>query len=252
MLDAWFPFQAFKQFPPFPVVDLHWESTPRLSEPAGWDCAVRQRGHGEFIFWVRAAQKVAFTLRLQRVGKSGTPETSVTVVTPSGERNSLSKLTGEGEKAYTFQAGQAGPHRLVCEPGNSTVQIISCNLPICLYSEQAPFHLLGTTGAVYFCVPAGVQEFAVRISGEGEGESVRATVYDAAGRTVGEEDSIQAHQFLLHHPSTAGTEIWRLQLAKPSQGIVEDYYVQLQGIPPLLATRPEALPGVPTSGYSTP
>jgi hypothetical protein len=31
-------------------------------------------------------------------------------------------------------------------------------------------------------------------------------------------------------------------LGKPSQGVIEDYYVQLQGIPPILVTHPEALP----------
>jgi hypothetical protein len=134
-------------------------------------------------------------------------------------------------------------HRIVCEPGNSTVQVVSCNLPLSLYSERAPFHLLGMTGDVYFCVPAGVQEFGIRVSGGGEGESARAAVYDAAGQKVGEQDNIQGHQFLLRRPSTAVAEIWRLQLARPAQGVLEDYYVLLQGIPPILATHPEAIPG---------
>ncbi len=167
---------------------------------------------------------------------------SVAIVTPSGEHSSLPKMTGDGEKSYTFQAAQAGPYRLVCEPGNSTTQVVSCNLPIGLYSERAPFHLLGTTGDVYFCVPAGVQEFGIRVSGGGEGESVKAAVYDAADQKVGEQDNIDGRQFLLQRPAPGDTEIWRLQLLKPSQGVIEDYYVQLQGIPPILATRPEALP----------
>jgi hypothetical protein len=122
------------------------------------------------------------------------------------------------------------------------VQVVSCNLPLCLYSERAPFHLLGTAGDVYFCVPAGVTEFGIRVNGEGEGESVKAAVYDAANQKVGEQDNIESHQFVPRRPATAGTEIWRLQLTRPSRGIIEDYHVQLQGLPPLLATRPEALP----------
>jgi hypothetical protein len=242
-LDAWFPFQAFKQFPPFDMTKLCWEpAQPQPQPPEGWNCAVRQRGHGEFILWAQVGQEVAFTLGLKRVGKNGTPEMSVAIVTPSGERNNLPKMIGEGQKPYTFPAAQAGPYRLVCEPGSSTVQVVSCNLPIGLYSERAPFHVLGATGDLYFCVPARVQEFAVRISGGGEGESVKAVVYDATGRQVGEQDNIDGHQFLLHHSATAGTEVWRLQLGKPSQGVIEDYYVQLQGIPPILVTHPEALP----------
>jgi CubicO group peptidase (beta-lactamase class C family) len=209
---------------------------------------VRQRGHGEYILWAQAGQEIAFTLGLQRVGKSTTPQMSVDVVAPSGERASLPKMTGAGEKSYSFPAKQAGPYRIVCEAGTSTVQVVSCNLPVGLYSERAPFHLLGPAGDVYFCVPAGVLEFGVRVSGGGEGESVKAVICDAAGAknlspVRDEKDNIDGHQFLFHRPPTADTEIWRLQLVKPSQGVLEDYYVQLQGIPPILATRPEALLG---------
>ncbi len=242
-LDAWFPFQAFKEFPPFNMADLCWEAIPPASQPQpDWNCTARQRGHGEFILWAQAGQEIAFTLGLKRVGQSGTPEMSVAVITPSGERNSLPRITDEGQRPYTFQAGQAGLHRLVCEPGAGTVQVIYSNLPISLYSERAPFHLLGATGDLYFCVPAGVTEFGIRVSGAGEGESVKAAVYNPDGQKVGEEDNIEGHQFLLHRPPAAETETWRLQLAKPSQGIVEDHYVRLQGIPPILATHPDALP----------
>ena len=242
-LDAWFPFQAFKQFPPFSMAGLRWEPRQRQSQPpTGWSCPVRQRGRGEFAFWAEAGQEVAFTLALKRVGKTGTPEMSVALIAPSGAQSNVPKVQDEGERQYTFQVSQDGLHRIACEPGNSTVQVVSGNLPISLYSERAPFHLLGTTGDVYFCVPAGVKEFGIRVSGGGEGEGVKAAVYDAAGQKVGEQDNIEGHQFLLQRPSAAETEIWRLQLAKPSQGVLEDYYVQLQGIPPILATYPEALP----------
>jgi len=240
-LDAWFPFQAFKPFPPFSVADLRWEPREAQSQRE-WSCRVRQRGHGEFLLWAEAGQEIAFTLGLKRVGKTGTPEMSVAIVTPAGERHNLPKMTGEGEQSYTFRAEQAGPHRIVCGPGSSTVHVVSCNCPVTLYSQRAPFHLLGAAGDVYFCVPAGVEEFAIRISGGGEGENAKAVVYDAAGQKVGEKDNIEGHQFLLHRPATAGTEIWRLQLARPAQGVIEDYYVQLQGLPPLLATQPDALP----------
>lgn len=242
-LDAWFPFQAFKPFPPFRMADWRWEPPQPQSQPqAGWSCTARQRGQGEFIVWARAGQEIAFALALRRVGRTGTPEMSVAVVTPSGQRTGLAKMTDEGEKAYTFQAAQAGLYHIVCDSGAGTVQVTACNLPISMYAERAPFHLLGATGDLYFCVPPGVSEFAVRVSGAGEGESVKAVVHDAAGRQLDERDNIEGHQFLVHRPSTAGFEIWRLQLLKPSQGVIEDHYVQLQGIPPILATHPEALP----------
>jgi hypothetical protein len=242
-LDEWFPFQAFKQFPPFNMAALNWQWTlPEAQPQSGWNCAVRQRGHGEFMFWADAGQEITFTLELKRVGKSSAPETSVTVRTPSGELKSLSKMTDEGKQAYTFKVTQAGPHRIVCESGRSTVQVVSSNLSISLYSERATFHLLGRAGDLYFCVPVGVEEFGVRLNDAGGSENVRVAVYDADDRKVGEKDNIEGHQFLLHRSRPTETEIWRLQFSKPSQGIIEDYYVHLQGIPPFLATHPEALP----------
>ena len=242
-LDEWFPFQSFKQFPHFNMADLNWQwALPEAQPQLGWNCAVRQRDHSEFMFRADAGMEITFTLELKRVGKSTTPEASVIVMSPLGERKSLPKMTGEGKQQYTFKATQAGTHRIVCEPGRSTVQVVASNLPISLYSERAPFHLLGSTGDAYFCVPAGVEEFGVRLTGGGERENVKATVYDAAGRKVGEKDNIKGHQFLLYRAQPTETEVWRLQLSKPSQGVIEDYYVQLQGIPPVLATRPDALP----------
>jgi hypothetical protein len=242
LLDQWLPFQAFKQFPPFRMEDWHWETAaPEPNAQDGWSCAVRQRGHGEFGFLAEPGQEIAFTLGLQRVGRTGTPKMAVAVLAPSGERSDMPEMAGEGQRDYEYRAAETGLHRILCEPGASTARVLSSKHPVVLYSERAPFHLLGTTGDLYFCVPAGIREFGIRISGGGEGENARATVYDPAGRKVAEQDNIEGHQFLLQPPSTRRTEIWQLQMAKPSQGVIEDYFLQLQAIPPLLATGPEAV-----------
>lgn len=242
LLDQWFPFQAFKQFPPFPMGNWHWETgVPEPNTQDGRSCAVRQRGHGEFGFLAESGQEIAFTLGLQRVGRTGTPQMAVAVLAPSGERSDMPEMRGEGQKDYEYRVAETGLHRIVCEAGTGTTQVVSSNCPVALYSKQAPFHLLGTTGNLYFCVPAGIREFGIRISGGGERENAKAVLYDPAGRKVAEEDNIEGHQFLLQRPSAAGTEIWRLQMAKPSQGVIEDYYVHLQAIPPILATSPETV-----------
>ena len=57
-----------------------------------------------------------------------------------------------------------------------------------------------------------------------------------------EKDNIgQAHQFLAAPKGSPQGEIWSLRFDKPSAGVLEDFYVQLQGIPPLLSPTREGL-----------
>ena len=73
---------------------------------------------------------------------------------------------------------------------------------------------------------------------------VKATIRDASGRVVQEKDNIdQAHQFVLERNGSAPGEIWSLTLDRPGSGVLEDYYVQLQGLPPVLAGSRETLLG---------
>lgn len=242
LLDKWLPFQAFKEFPPFRVTEHRWEAiTSGHSNRDDWSCRVRQRGDSTFIFRAQAGQEITLTLELMRVGKTGTPQMRVAIVTPSGQRSDMPEMTGEGERSYEYQVSETGLHRIICEPGPNTVQVLSSSLPIALYSERAPFHLLGTTGDLYFCVPVGVDEFGIRVNGGGEGESLKVGVFNAEGQEIDEKDNIKGHQFIIHRSSMMKAEIWRLKVAKPSQGIIEDYYIQLQGIAPILATCPEAV-----------
>ena len=51
-----------------------------------------------------------------------------------------------------------------------------------------------------------------------------------------EADSIfETRQFVATPLNAANGEIWSLRLDKPATGILEDFYVQLQGIPPELS-----------------
>ena len=146
------------------------------------------------------------------------------------------------ETPYEFTATETGAHRIVCEPKNFVATVNSPTHRVCIYSESASIHFLGTTGEYFFWVPAGTKEFALRISGENDAECVRAALVDPAGNQVEEKDNIaQAHQFVATPRNSAAGEIWSLRLDKPSKGVLEDFHVRLQGIPPLLSTAKESL-----------
>ena len=109
-----------------------------------------------------------------------------------------------------------------------------------VFAWSAAFHLLGTTGQFWFWVPPGTKEFGVKVSGGGGTECVKATLHDPAGTKVEAQDNIaQAHQFVAT-PKDAG-EIWSVRFDKATTGVLEDFYVQLQGVPPLLSSTRKGL-----------
>ncbi len=84
------------------------------------------------------------------------------------------------------------------------------------------------------------RELALKVWGDNSGERVKAALLDPSGKTVREQDSILGEQFIAR-PTSAGDEVWSLRMDRPSQGVLEDFHVQLQGAAPLLAPSPATL-----------
>jgi hypothetical protein len=119
--------------------------------------------------------------------------------------------------------------------------IVSSSHPVSLTGDGQSVDLIGTQGQLFFWVPAGATEFAVRVVGEG-GEGIKTGLYDATGKLVEEKDDISAmHQFLATLPQPSTGEVWSLRLAKATNLYLEDYHVDLRGLPPLLAPSKEAV-----------
>jgi len=237
-LAEWMPHTVFKRFPQFPTKGLCYE--PVSATPKFVRCTARIRGPSEWLLWAEAGQEVAFTVQIRRVGKGEAKPSPVSIVSPSGKTKKLK--SAEGEASYTFTASETGGHKIVCDPGKWTATVNSATHRVCLYSESARFHFLSTTGDYYFWVPPGTKDFAVKVSGEGDGERVKAALRDPEGNTVEEKDNIAAaHQFVARPKRETGGEIWSLRLDKPSASAMEDFHVQLQGIPPVLSPTKESL-----------
>jgi len=243
LIAQWMPFRVFKRFSRFDFAPAKCE--PAFPEarpaPAARNFA-RQRGLSEWLLWAEAGDPVAFSVQVRPVGKGDLKPAAVSLISPSGKSVKMPAAQGEKETAYAFKAAERGAYRVVCDPRNWTATVNSTSAPVCLYSTNASFHLLGTVGQFYFWVPAGTKEFGVKVSGGGGTECVKASILDPIGNVVEERDNLgQAHQFLAAPRNPADGEIWTLRLAKPSSGVLEDVHVQLQGIPPLLAPAREGL-----------
>jgi hypothetical protein len=242
LLNEWFPQQAFKVFPKFEVKGAKFVPLfPDAKFPQGVSSTARLRGVAEFLVWANAGEKVAFTLKVLPVGKVEVRPAKVAITTPSGKVIGMKDAVAERDNDYEFVADETGAFRITCDAGNATVTLSKCTHRFCLFAGEGTFHFLGTVGEFFFLVPKGVREFGVKVMGGDGTELVKVTVRDEVGRVVAERDNIALWQFAITRENEESDEIFSIKFERPSIGILEDFFVQLQGIPPLLAPVREAL-----------
>lgn len=239
----WMPHRSFKQIARFETKELRFEPvSPGAKLHANPPSRAKQRGLSEWLLWAAAGDKVTFSVAVRVVGKAEPRPAEVSLISPSGKLTKLQPAEGNQETAYEFTPAETGTHKIVCEPRSFTACVNSSTHPVCLYSESASMHFLGTTGEYFFWVPPGTKEFGIRVSGESEAECVKAALFNAAGTKIEEKDRIaQAHQFLGAPSHPAEGEVWSIRFDKASTGVLEDFHVRMQGIPPVLAHAKERL-----------
>ena len=242
LLNEWFPQQAFKVFPKFEVKGAKFVPLfPDAKFPQGVSSAARLRGVAEFLVWANAGEKVAFTLKVLPVGKVEVRPVKLAITMPSGKVIGMKDAIAERDNDYEFVADETGAFRITCDAGNATVTLSKCTHRFCLFAGEGTFHFLGTVGEFFFLVPKGVREFGVKVMGGDGTELVKVTVRDGVGRVVAERDNIALWQFAITRENEESDEIFSVKFERPSIGVLEDFFVQLQGIPPLLAPVREAL-----------
>lgn len=242
LINEWFPQQAFKVFPKFEVKGAKFVPLfPDAKFPQGVSSTARLRGVAEFLVWANAGEKVAFTLKVLPVGKVEVRPAKLAITTPSGKVIGMKDAVAERDNDYEFVADETGAFRITCDAGNATITLSKCTHRFCLFAGEGIFHFLGTVGEFFFIVPKGVREFGVKVMGGDGTELVKVTVRDGVGQIVAERDNIALWQFAITRENEESDEIFSVKFERPSIGVLEDFFVQLQGIPTLLAPVREAL-----------
>ena len=200
------------------------------------------RDKAAYVLWAEQGQTVRFAVRYSHYAYYTGSPIPVIVTGPSGTELKRAEATIDQQTEVAFTAPETGLYRVYCEPGANYVQTAGSSHPMALDLEGAPAGLLSTVGRFYFFVPPGTKEFGVVVRGGDPGEMVKAGVYDPAGKLVAEEDSIAGrHQFVVSPAAEARGKVWSVRLDRPTQGAMEDFSVELQGVPPFLAGSPEAV-----------
>jgi len=242
-IDAWMPQRAFQRIPPFDAKGVRY--VPAFPEaPAAFravsGCTLRRSP--VYLLWAEAGRPAEFTLSTRAVGKSLPKTVPVRLISPAGKEKRLADARGGEPTPYSFTPEATGAWRIACQTGGARVEVLSTTNRVCLYAEQGLFNFLGAHGELFFWVPPGVKQCAVRLCGDSLGERVKGALYNPAGQKVDEADSIaEAHQFLVNRPTAEQGEAWSIRLGRPAVGVLEDFHLELQGIAPVLATQREAL-----------
>lgn len=227
-LAAWFPDVAAAMLPAVAIDPVR--DVPRAAAPAAtW----RLRGEADLVFRAVEGEAVGLTVRVDPIGPAP-HRIPVRVTGPSGAVALQQTAEAGADATLRFAVVEAGLHRIEAGGGPCAFRIRSATSGLCVATDLRPVHFFCSAGEYALRVPAGVGPFAVRVVGSG-GEGVKASILDPSGRVVQTQDDISRPAVLrVERSATPNDEVWRLRLERPSTLSLEDYSLQILGIPPVL------------------
>ena len=243
VLTTWMPVARERKIARFDDTGIRYQPlVPSATSVEFGPANVHLRERATFALYATASEQVTLTVRYAQVAKYYGSAMPIDIVAPSGAALPAATAAFQADTEVRFAAAETGVFSLTCAPGLNAVQIVHSSHPVCLSCKAAPPNLYSTTGEFWFWVPAKTREFGVKVYGQVAGEGVKAGLINAAGQVVEERDNITTpHLFVVERQPSRSGEAWRIRTDRPSGMILEDYYVDLFGVPPLLAATREAL-----------
>ncbi len=242
LMAEWMPFLAWKVFPHLTLDGLTLKPLVAQADPEKYAFGIAKvRSRGRFLLYASEGDEVAFTVDYFQVGSYGGKTIPVVITGPSGEEVHRAEAPFKELTEVAFTAPETGVYRIVADPGGNRLRITDCTNPLNLNGEGGAMRLISAAGDYYFWVPAATTEFAVRVAGEGTGEHIRAMLINPDGEIVDEVDNTaSAYQFEIEQPADTPGQVWIIRLAKPTAAAWEDHYLDLRGVPPIVAPSREA------------
>ena len=188
---------------------------------------IRFRGDTDFLIRVEEPGEVQLNLINRPVGKYEDLPPIVTLAGLDENEIELGRTT-----AISFRVDSPGIYRCRCSGTQSTVSIVQSSNPWGVDNSTRPLHLFHATGRFAFFIPQGTKLCALRASGAGEGERVSIAVYDPDECLIDERNDLYATDLIRLEDPILG--IWSVELKKPEIGVLEDVYIQVLGLPPVI------------------
>ncbi|WP_417849192.1 hypothetical protein [Thalassoglobus sp.] len=232
---------TFKRFPRYDTEKLDFVPvSPGKIDQAFTQTSFTQRKWGTYLIFAERDKEIKITLKHLKVGNYSGQPIQVNVVTPSEKVLKVGEVPFLSTTSLSFVAPETGLYRIPIQSGPNKFQLSSTNCPTVMSGEKARVWLISSVGDLYFYVPANTKDFGVKIFGEGM-EGIGAAILNPQGKSVWEKATIAMPEQFVGVPESDQGEIWTLRLSRPATGAMEDYFIELQGIPPFLGTNREGL-----------
>lgn len=206
------------------------------------------RGRANFVIYASEGAEVVVEMDHRPVSRRPRPAPPVRIVVSDAEGNVVhrAELSYNEETQIAFNAPTSGFYRLTGSPAGHRVTLLRSTHPVNIYTGEMPLHVRRGAGDYYFWVPAGTEEFAVSIAGRGTIERVQGELFNPAGERVAHEDNVTdegAELRFRYGPDEApdAGEVWRVRIDRPSEHRYFDQFIDLDGVPPLLAPTPDSV-----------
>ncbi|WP_417750217.1 hypothetical protein [Rosistilla oblonga] len=198
------------------------------------------RGSGTFVLFAESGTPVELKLNHSHVGNyTGTPVV-VEAIAPSGKKLPIGEVPLDTTGSLGFVAPETGIYQIPINVGPNKFSLEATNCPTVISSETGRVRFVYSSGKLFFYVPPGTKQFGVKASGDG-GEVVGLSVLNPQGKSVWQKEKISGPQQFVGVPESQQGEVWTLQISRPSSGRMEDYFIELQGLPPFMATHRDCL-----------
>ena len=237
VLGEWMPVVSIAQVPSLDIdkstlVPLVLDSPAAVTETR-WPII---RKAGDLLLYAHEGDEVSFVVNHMQLASIAGTEMPVKVIAPSGEVACETVAPFKEETTLNFVAPETGVYSMSLAAGGNRFQVRAITNPIVIDASGGPVNFVGQEKDLIFYVPEGTEEFGVRVWGQGTGEAVAARLLTPTGDVFDEVDNqFQLHQFHVQLDEPSQGEIWTLQIRKPSAIAWEDHFVDLRGVPPILA-----------------
>ena len=199
--------------------------------------SVTSRGVAKYFFQAEKSVPVVIAVRTKGYGRCKADKTvPVEIRTLEGRSLLKTELSMTGDDLNThgeirFEAPSAGFYALqIRSRGHWEVEMSSVPLAICGGNDwrEPSFH--GGVGDLWFRVSDEDRPFAFCLSGGGGREMISADLYDPDGVCVWKAENV-GESALYVSSAKVQTGLWRVSLKRPTQGILDDYSLDLIGVP---------------------
>jgi len=161
-------------------------------------CKFILRGNIDIALYATKGNKVIVELEYFRLGRYKTPPLELTIIEPGGKKMQLGKLEYKAKQTqeFSFTPKRSGTYILKTPRSRNCVTIKNISVPWAVFCRKKSglFNLLAPNGAIYFSIPAKVDNFWFEIAGNGGKMVVDATL-EVDGIVVAEDKNISRSKY---------------------------------------------------------